>query len=159
MRQAKEKVIDGVQYTVSDLPPSQAFDLFVDLTKSIGPGAAPFLTSAFRVQALAHAANETQLDLFSIEKALTDLCVSLDKSVLRNAMKALAEVTFARAEPGSTTKCGNLGGRLFEEHFVGRFGAMMDWYLFALTAQYGDFISSLLDKGTTGQARDQTPVP
>lgn len=138
MQDVYEKTIKGSTYKVRNLRPKQAFDLMVDVAKSLGPGAGALLDMVFfsggsMKEGFAKAA--ASLDL---EETVSAITKGLDKKLLNDAMTMLSEVTVVETDgaPKPLKAC-------FDDHFAGRVGAMLEWFGFAFASQYTDFTESL----------------
>lgn len=145
MRTAQTKTIGEIEYTVNQLPPSQALDMLMDLVKMLGPGLAPIFSNAGSMAGiLDKEVADLRTEFFG--EAVKALCVGLDKEVTKRVIKTLAGVT--------TVAPGGLLGNIFEKHFMDHgLGAMFQWLPFALQTQYDDFFAVL------GNAMNALPAP
>lgn len=135
MRETKTKEINGVTYSVSQLPPTQALDLLMDLVKMLGPALGPVFENVGTLGDLMER-EASDVKLTFLGEAVRGLCGGLDKNVTKNAIKALASVT--SCNPG-----GQLD-RTFEAFFLDRgLGDMFVWLKFALEVQFSDFLTAL----------------
>lgn len=143
MRESRTKEINGVTYTVGQLPPSQALDLLMDLVKMLGPALGPVFENIGTLGDLMDR-DVGEIKLTFLGEAVRGLCGGLDKNVTKSAIKTLATVT--SCNPG-----GQLD-RTFEAFFLDRgLGEMFTWLKFALEVQYSDFLAAL------GSAIKSTP--
>lgn len=144
---SREKVIDGVTYTIYMLPPKVAMDLLVDVSKVVGPSLGALLDAA---ESKGNGGSVLDLDITSptISNALGALLERVDKKTLRSMIDQLVPVSMADGV--------KLEGA-FDIHFRGRLGSMFKWLFFALQTQFGDFIDALV--GATGQGAEMTAAP
>ncbi len=134
MRTPQSKNINGTEYTVQLLPPTQALDLLVDLAQMLGPALDPILSNLGTLQGLLDK-DLADVDTAFFGQAARALCSSTDKVKLRAVVKLLGDVTLVNGAQLS---------RVHEAHFLERgLGEMFLWLPFALEVQYGDFFAVL----------------
>ncbi len=120
------------------LPPMDAMDMLVDLSKVAGPSLGTMIDAvkgAFGQGGL-EGVLEQELDGQMISQAITELVDRLDKQVLRSLTATLAARTLMDGQKLHV---------IFDAHFTGHLGDMMRWIVFALEVQYRDFWSALAD--------------
>jgi len=124
------EVIDGQQYLVYMLPPMTSHDLLLDVVKMIGPALGPVFDVLFSdaVKKGKPEVLDQQVGPDFFTKAASALFSGIDKSVVRNVIDRMAEVTHVDGKP--------LKG-IFEIHFRGRLDVMYLWLAFAMKVQWG----------------------
>lgn len=139
-KEVKTKQIKNALYTVHQFPPRQAIDVLMDIMKMIGPAAAPVFSNAGSIKKML---NSEVADVSSnfIGEAVQTLFNGMNKATVLSVIEQLAErtnVTF----PGGDEKGANLK-TIFDAHFMGELGAMVQWLSFALSAQFSDPLGDL----------------
>lgn len=120
---SKTKEIGNNKYEVFMLPPRVSMSMMVDIGKVMGP--------ALEGMQAGSSDGDDQVLYMKIAGALMG---GLDKSVLNNVCDKLAGVTHVNGMPLD---------KVFESHFMGKMGELLQWLIFALETQYADFLSVL----------------
>lgn len=125
-RDAKVFTIGEHRYEVYMLPPKVARHMLVDVGKVLAPA----------VGALAGKGGlESVLDSsVDVGAALGGMMDRLDHETLDRHFDALAKVTHVDGKPL---------GPIFEVHFMGAVGEQMEWFAFAMRANFEDFFGVL----------------
>ena len=135
------KRIGQHEYQVYMLPPLDAMDLLVDLSKVAGPTLGKLVDAvkgAFGEGGIESVMDIDTSDLSGdmISGAIAELVDRLDKRMLRELIGTLSNKTLMD---------GKRLNAVFDAHFAGHLGEMMRWIVFALEVQYRDFWSALAD--------------
>jgi hypothetical protein len=135
MLEEKKKEIGGTIYTFHTMPASVALDVLMDLVKMLGPGLSPILSNLGSLQGfLGKDVDDAKTDFLG--HSVTLLCSGLDKEKTKAIISQLGKHTMIEGK-------GALTSSLFESHFAGKMGEMIQWIGAALGAQYGDFFDVL----------------
>ena len=117
-----KREIGGDNYEVFMLPPRVSMGMLVDLGKLFGP-------------ALESLKNDDGENSESVYLAVAgNLLSHIEKSTLNSVCDKLSEVTHVNGMPLN---------KVFDSHFMGKMGALMQWLMFALETQYSDFLGAL----------------
>lgn len=127
-RDAKKTRIGEHDYEVYMLAPKVARHMLVDVGKILGPAAGALAGKGELSDVL-----DADAD---IGAALSGIFDRLDADVLDRHFDALAKVTHVDGKPLAP---------IFEAHFMGAVGEQMQWFAFAMRANFEDFFGVLRD--------------
>lgn len=162
------RTIDGKTYVVLMLPPLEAHDVLMDLTKTVLPSFGNLLASfvgspAGGGEEPGGAASsfwdliEQVSDREQMAEAFHALARSLDKEQVRALMRRMAELTRVQMGERQPTL-----SDVFDAHFQGRIMSMYRWLAYALEVNFGDFFGSLAsDTGLSARlpVKDRSTSP
>ncbi len=144
MRGHETKVIGGCTYTVTQMQPSTAIDVFADLTKMLAPAIAGALEGAGKVNLGSMLEMDTgALPGELLAKATTALAQNIDPAATKRILAALRKVTLVDGKQLDV---------IFEAHFVGRLKDLFLWAAFAVQVQFGDFFDAAPPSPDSGAA-------
>lgn len=135
--QAEKTVINGNDYEMYPLAPSQSMDLLTDLVSVISPVVAPVLTSVFK-------GKSTEEDKEVLDREVTPDMFSaglgrLNSSELKNVRRQLVSAF----EKVTTRKNVKLEGSV-EIVYMGNIGEMLEWIAWGCKVQWGKSLSGLM---------------
>ncbi len=134
MREPQTTTIGAWRYSVKPLPAGQGLALMARLSKMLGPGVAALV------------ANDGS---GAIGRALSGLLERVNPEEVVEIARQLAattEVSQAGAKaPASLAE-------VFDVHFAGDYGPMMEWLKFALEVNFGPFVAALRGRLGRGAA-------
>lgn len=139
-REAQAKQIKEWTYTVHQLPPKKALDLLMDLAKMVGPAFGMIVSDVGNLKGVLDK-DIGDIKTAFLGEAVKVLFSGLDKATVMRSIETLAEVTSVTTEGGQGAGA-NLK-TIFDAHFQGNLGALMQWLPFALQVQYDDFFGGL----------------
>jgi hypothetical protein len=123
-RDAQEKTIDGVTYTIRPLPGMRASTFLPRLNKSLGPAFA----------ALAAVKSLKEIDADALKGALVELGERLDEKEMEYLIRTLlGDTTF---QPLDSSQPGGILMKQFDDHFRGRPEVVLQLLAHALKANY-----------------------
>lgn len=138
MRKSDTKEIDGLKFTVSQLPPRKGFKLAAKLFKLIAP-------------ALGAMPEGATVDVDTLKPALMGLLHGLDDDELDTIMRSLFETAYIIREiDGKLCKFELLDGAKIDAAYEGKLPAMFQSLVFAIEVNFGDFFDG--DAPSSGEA-------
>jgi hypothetical protein len=147
MVRSKTKKIGEFTYKVQCLDPESAFDLFVDLFQTLVPAIADAAKGLDNVSDLAKggqlaAVFDNVVKSGGLADGLKTLASALDKTKMKAAMRAFAEVTEVEGV--------GMLSEVYRTHFTGRFDDQLSWFFFCVyEVQYKDFFGTSAKNVTT----------
>ena len=139
-RAVKEKVIGGHRYEVTLLGAKQGRAMLVRLMRSLGPATAGFIEGTL------HAKGDITVSLVSgASDAIRELSQCVTEADFAAISDELARFTVVHLDAEHAPKL----DAIFEEHFVGRYDVMLQWFAFGLEANFSSFFAGTAsDKST-----------
>lgn len=139
-RAVKEKVIGGHRYEVTLLGAKQGRAMLVRLMRSLGPATAGFIEGTL------HAKGDITVSLASgASDAIRELSQRITEADFAAISDELARFTVVHLDAEHAPKL----DAIFEEHFVGRYDVMLQWFAFGLEANFSSFFAGTAsDKAT-----------
>ena len=141
-REAQSKTVKEWTYTVHQLPPKKALDLLMDLAKMVGPAFGMIVSDVGNLKGVLDK-DISDIKTAFLGEAVKALFGGLDKATVMRSIETLAEVTSVTVEGGQGGQGGGNLKAIFDVHFQGNLGALMQWLPFALQVQYDDFFGGL----------------
>jgi hypothetical protein len=142
-RAVKEKVIGGHRYEVTLLGAKQGRAMLVRLMRSLGPATAGFIEGTL------HAKGDITVSLASgASDAIRELSQRITEADFAAISDELARFTVVHLDAEHAPKL----DAIFEEHFVGRYDVMLQWFAFGLEANFSSFFAGTAsDKSTLAE--------
>ena len=142
-RAVKEKVIGGLRYEVTLLGAKQGRAMLVRLMRSLGPATAGFIEGTL------HAKGDITVSLASgASDAIRELSQRVTEADFAAISDELARFTVVHLDAEHAPKL----DAIFEEHFVGRYDVMLQWFAFGLEANFSSFFAGTAsDKSTLAE--------
>jgi hypothetical protein len=146
-KKTKSDPIDGFVYEVTQLPAREGRGILVALTKVIVPTLGAAIPGAVGASSLA----DVDLSDINFDSLAHTLAESLDESMFARVCDAMVGTTEVWGEG-----FGDAGAPLvkwFDDHFAGRYLAMLKWLAFALRCNFLDFFDALEEMKTKAKAK------
>ncbi len=134
-REPVEKLIGEHNYRVRPMPPSKVISSSKVLAKMLLPTIAKVAEKAQGGDDVL----DQEVGLRHLGDAASLLVQSLDDPKLDELIKELARYSEVEVSPDKWPQL----SVVFEDHFLGRTGEMMEWIVFAVTTQFSDFFEGL----------------
>lgn len=144
LRETKEKVIDGRTYKVTLLGAKAGRAMLVRLTKLLGPAVASFVEGTLHAKG---GATESLTSGFA--EAVRELTNRLSEAEFAAICDELSKQTAVVIDDEREHREPQLNN-IFDDHFSGRYGAMLQWLAFSLEANFASFF------GASGPVDSQT---
>jgi len=129
-RAVKDKIIGGHRYEVTLLGAKQGRAMLVRLVRLMGPATAGFIEGTL------HAKGDLTVSLASgASDAIRELSQRITEAEFATVSDELARFTVVHLDHEHAPKL----DAIFEDHFAGRYDVMLQWFGFALEANFSSF--------------------
>lgn len=149
MRERQETVIDGDRYSVEMLTATPAWKLLLKLSKIVGPSIGQIVDASQAAASGGKSLLEANIGDAVFGEAVRSLMERMDEAAVESIIKELSGK--CEVDVGGQGRSIPLSS-CFELHFQGRMGALMKWLVFAVKAQYSDFLGALMSVTAQGEA-------
>lgn len=130
-RTVKEKVIAGTRYKVTLLGAKQGRGMLVRLVKLLGPATAAFVEGTLHAKGGLTASVAT-----GAADAIREITTRITEAEFASLSDELAKYTAVCIDNEHEPQL----DRIFEEHFVGRYDVLLQWFAFSLEANFSSFL-------------------
>jgi hypothetical protein len=133
--ETRDKVIAGVTYRVSQLPAKVGRNVLVRVVKQLGPGLAGALSGAGSASA---GVDNLGALVMGASEAIGMLCARLSPEEFDAILDVFARHTTIALPNDVEPKLADK----FDEHFAGRYDAMLQWAAFCMEVNFGSFFDA-----------------
>ena len=130
-----EKTIDGFTYRVRMLPAGEGFKLAAELTKRLLPAGGELASSGIATS-----------DAPALASTFRAIAERIDPDWMLSTAKLFAKHTEVELPDGKVPQLKDV----FDDHFAGEYGRMVDWLVFCLEANFADLLKKF--KGVASRA-------
>lgn len=138
----RSRTIAGTAYRVTQLGALEGTTLLVRLVKLLGPGVGSFIGGAGR-GALNPASGADSVLAVGTGEAIHELCARLDAAELASIIHIFAVQTVVVVSREQEPRLSDL----FDDHFAGRYDAMLAWLRWCLEVNFASFFGAAGETG------------